>query len=964
MPQDVPISQPLQQINLYLGRPARPEEIFGAHYRVWERYHAGYRQFLLAAVWAALLMRRAVIPLNKQKKPLVKWKAFQTDPADIEQVLAWQRQFHPSAWAVVTGRRYGFLVLDLDGARGFETMRKLQIDPHVRTGSGGHHAYVQYPDDLDVRTWNARAAPFLTAILPGTDIKANGGYAVFAGASKKGSYRWLRRMWPDPCTTEIHDLLEQVINASRSSARPAGRTNRHATYSSSGKLFVGPNGVPVSTLLNWAWMRSVSGRNAAGFELACQARDNGYAQDEAEAILAEYGRGVGSYDQHGEYEAYTETEALASVAQAYSRPPRQPWSLPSTSSASATPSSASPPPPPSCGSPPSPPNSAPPAGSSPPPPGGPRLVLPRGPQPRGRQMIVYEPPLTAIVNASLDALDSYYQSDPQLFVRGNQLAEVVRDEQDRYHLRRIDIESLKAHLDRAIEYLRRKKQLFIEIFPPVPVVKQILARSADRLPFPPLIGIVKSPIMRANSTVLERAVPGYDTAARYYCAFDPAVASLGVPPTPSDADLVSAVALLRDLVCDVCFAEPREVYLANYLAILLTPLVRLMIDDNLPLFAIDATKPRSGKGLLAAIVGIVANGYPTPVTTGPEPNESGEWRKKITTFLLAGESIVVIDNIVFNLNSAELCALVTTRNYTDRILGTNTSMTADPLNSMWIFTGNSLQPVGDLVKRCFWVRLDPQRSDPEKRTGFKHEELLCWAAANRAMLLRALLTMVRAWVIAGEPVPQGVAPFGGFDRWIRVVGGIVQFAGFKQFFQDPVQASYSDPDAEQWLPFLRAVEDVTYKGEFTTAELATTAQDVQWIGGHNVPSNNASKLRDHLPDELTKDIDTAKFRATLGYAFRKKRNTYYGPENIHIANTGKQTRDGAVLWQVRQRNQTQASAASQASSTSSSASPSPPTSSASSTSASTASVPPAVGTVRHKGGQVYIFDGTKFVRRP
>ena len=940
-------------IDFCLGQPASPEDLFGAHYRVWKRYLAAYRDLLPDAVWAALLMGRAVIPLNRRKKPLVKWKPYQTDPATIEQVLAWQRQFHPPAWAVVTGRRYRFLVLDFDGARGLQTMRKLQIQPHVRTGSGGHHYYIEYPDDLEVRTWNAPKTPFLARILPGTDIKSNGGYAVFAGTSNKGTYQWLRQMWPDRCTPEIHERLAQVVSASRASTRPGGAANGHATSSPCGNFsgaYSNGHDVAVSTLLAWAWKRAVNGRNAAGFDLACQLRDNGYGQDEAEAVLANYAQCAGPNNQHGEYEPYTAAEALASVAQAYLRSARDPWSFEAASSQSSAPA-----PPPAFGSP-----SSPPGSSGPPPPAGPRLVLPGGPPSGRRRQIEFKPPLTTVVKASLDALDCQYRKDPQLFVRSNRMTEVVRDEQDRHQLRQVGVESLTAYLDRVAEYLVFKNEGLKPIFPPGLIVRQILARSADQVPFPPLVGIVRSPIMRADGTVLERAMDGYDAGTRYYCAMDAAVASLDVPLIPTDADVANAIAHLDEMVFDVCFADPAAVYRANYFALLLTPLVRLMIDDNLPLFAIDATKPRSGKGLLAAIVGILANGYPTPVTTGPEPNESGEWRKKITTFLLAGETIVSIDNVVFNLNSAELCALVTTRNYVDRILGSNTFMAADPLNSLWIFTGNALQPVGDLVRRCFWIRLDPRRSDPEKRTGFKHQELLSWVSANRATLLRAILIVVRAWVVAGQPEPKGIAAFGGFNRWVRVVGGILQHAGIDQFFQDPEQA-YSDPDAEQWLPFLEVVGEVTYWDKFTIADLAKVAQDVQWVSGRNIPSDNASKLRDHLPDELAKEIDTAKFRAALGYAFRKKKNTYYGQEAIHVANTGDKTRDGAVLWQVRRGNQAQPDPRSPPSSPSPASSPS---SVSSSSEAAAACVPPAVGTIRHIGGKVYIFDGAKWVRQP
>jgi Bifunctional DNA primase/polymerase, N-terminal len=928
----------LSSVDRFLGQPASPENLFGAEYERWQKYYATHGGLLPDAVWAALLMGRALIPLTWRKRPLIRWKAYQADPPTIEQVLAWQHQFQPPAWAVVTGRRYGIVVLDFDGSRGFETMRQLQLEPHVRTGSGGHHVYIEYPDDLDVRTWNGPKAKFLDKILPGTDIKSNGGYAAFAGASHKGSYEWLRQMWPDRCTSELHDLLAQVISASQKGASPVSNTN------GDGRSDGHP--LTVSTLLDWAWARAANGRNAAGFDLACQLRDNGYAQDESEALLAQYSQGVALNNQHGEYEPYTAAEALASVAQAYSRPAREPWILEGAVLQSSDPSSSSPPPtglPLSAGN-------AEPSSSSPPPPGGPRLVVTGERQP-GRRQIIYEPPLTSIVEASLDALDVQDHGVPQLFVRGNQLTEVVRDEQDRYHLRQASVESMTAHLDRAVAYVKRTRDGLRPIFPPALVVRQILARSADQLKFSPLVGIIKSPIMRADGTVLERGTPGYDRATRKYCAMDPTVASLGVPLLPTDADISSAVALLDEMICDVCFADPPGVYRANYFALLLTPLVRLMIDDNLPLFAIDATKPRSGKGLLAAIVGIVANGYPTPVTTGPEPNEGGEWRKKITTFLLAAETIVTIDNVVFNLNSAELCAVVTTRNYVDRILGSNTFMSADPLNSLWIFTGNGLQPVGDLVRRCFWIRLDPRRSDPEKRTGFKHEELLVWVSANRAALLRALLTLVRAWVVAGQPDPKGVVALGGFNRWVRIVGGILQYVGIDQFFQDPEHA-YSDPDAEQWLPFLEVLADVTYGEAFTIADITKIVQDVQWVGGCNIPSDNAAKLRDHLPDEVAKDLNTAKFRSTLGYAFRKKKNSYYGPESIHLANTGKTNRNGAVLWQVRHGNQAQTYPAS---------SPSSPSSCSSSTAATP--VPPVIGTVRRISGKAYTFNGAKWVRQ-
>ena len=153
--------------------------------------------------------------------------------------------------------------------------------------------------------------------------------------------------------------------------------------------------------------------------------------------------------------------------------------------------------------------------------------------------------------------------------------------------------------------------------------------------------------------------------------------------------------------------------------------------------------------------------------------------------------------------------------------------------------------------------------------------------------------------------------------------------------------------------------EVTYWQEFTVSELSKTAQDVQWNGSRNEPSKNAENLRNHLPAELVKSVDTPKFTVELGYAFRRKRNAYYGTDNIHVAHTGKETRDGAVLWQVRRGNQTQSGSAEEATSSSSSSS----ASTSSEASGSSASAPPKVGDIRYFKGQPYRFDGQGWAKQ-
>ena len=93
----------------------------------------------------AMRLSWALLPVGPDKRPLVKsWKEFQLTRASQVQVESWV-QGHPPAWAIITGAVSGVIVLDFDGEAGNATMRALGLNPHVRTGSGGHHVYFVHP---------------------------------------------------------------------------------------------------------------------------------------------------------------------------------------------------------------------------------------------------------------------------------------------------------------------------------------------------------------------------------------------------------------------------------------------------------------------------------------------------------------------------------------------------------------------------------------------------------------------------------------------------------------------------------------------------------------------------------------------------------------------------------------------------------------------------------------------------
>src|SRR5256885_2461050 len=151
-------------------------------------------QTLPQIVIDAVNLGRSVIPVGIDKLPLVKWKPFQSERADLSQIETWQKRFSPPIWGEVTGSISNIITLDFDGEKGRETLQKLGLNPHRRTGSGGYHVDFQYPGWY-IKTENNKSSAKRTwaQAYPGIDIRGDGGYSVIAGKNGKGPYEWLRK---------------------------------------------------------------------------------------------------------------------------------------------------------------------------------------------------------------------------------------------------------------------------------------------------------------------------------------------------------------------------------------------------------------------------------------------------------------------------------------------------------------------------------------------------------------------------------------------------------------------------------------------------------------------------------------------------------------------------------------------------------------------------------------------------
>lgn len=226
---------------------------------------------------------------------------------------------------------------------------------------------------------------------------------------------------------------------------------------------------------------------------------------------------------------------------------------------------------------------------------------------------------------------------------------------------------------------------------------------------PPLRGIVHHPVLRSDGSIVSR--PGYDAASGLYLdpLGPPLVLSVAERPTPSDASV--ATEALLEVVAEFPFVSPA--HKANALAALITPPLRELIEGPVPLFANDAPAAGSGKSLLVRVASVLSRGRVAPAL--PEPGREDEWRKRILALLIAGADIVFIDNVEKPLQSASLAGVLTSTDWSDRVLGVSTMATSLPHRATWYATGNNLDIRGDLVRRTVWIRIDPQLARPDER---------------------------------------------------------------------------------------------------------------------------------------------------------------------------------------------------------------------------------------------------------
>lgn len=367
-------------------------------------------------------------------------------------------------------------------------------------------------------------------------------------------------------------------------------------------------------------------------------------------------------------------------------------------------------------------------------------------------------------------------ADPDIYRRGAVLVRVIRDSQPEDDILRsagsatistLPAANLRERLTRIATFTKlNRKGDEVPTHPASWLVSAIDARG-EWPGIRSLLAVSDAPVLRPDGSVWQTA--GYDAVTGVL--FEPAGTFPPIAEEPTIDSARRAAAALDEIVCDFPFEadEHRGAWLAG----LLTPLARFAFSGPSPLFLIDANVRGAGKGLLAQTIGRIVLGREMPVSS--YAHESEEMRKKITSIAIAGDRMILFDNLEGVFGNDVLDRALTSTRWKDRILGKSEEIEL-PLAPAWYATGNNVQVAGDTARRIIHVRLDVLAERPEERTRFRHPNLVGWIDANRGRLIAAALTILSAYIKAGRP-GQNLTPYGSFEGWSDLVRQSAVWAG-------------------------------------------------------------------------------------------------------------------------------------------------------------------------------------------
>jgi len=379
-------------------------------------------------------------------------------------------------------------------------------------------------------------------------------------------------------------------------------------------------------------------------------------------------------------------------------------------------------------------------------------------------------------------------------------------------------------------------------------------KTQRHLKFKEINDTATQPYLRKDGSLVN--MPGYDQDTKIFSHFSKDDFPIQAEPTREDAE--NSLLCIDGLLSEFPFASEEDK--AAAISAILTSTIRISLP-NAPMNHCNAPQSSSGKTLLMKCIGAFNTSF--PVASLEFPNNNEECAKKMLALLKKGTGVIFFDNANSNLTAyPSLCSILTDEYFSDRILG-QSEISEVSTRALFLSNGNNVVPLKDLRRRVIEFVILPTCENPATRTFSKRplDEILL----NRAYYVSLVLTMIRAWIVAGCPevdVPT-IATYKDWSNWCRQV---LLWLGLPDPATSLFRALDDDPDRLILRRFLHAwhdsfknqrvmLRDAIERGNTTLKEVLTEINDGGKILNHRSIGKWLSKHSRRTVDGLTLEKD-------------------------------------------------------------------------------------------------------------
>jgi len=297
-----------------------------------------------------------------------------------------------------------------------------------------------------------------------------------------------------------------------------------------------------------------------------------------------------------------------------------------------------------------------------------------------------------------------------------------------------------------------------------------------------------------------------------------------VPLNPTRAQAVEA--LRRAWAPWSAYAWADAHSRAAMLSAVLTLPMRPLITSAPGLFASSPTQA-SGKSKAVGALAMIARGYAGGAKTWiNSANSEDENRKWVVSVARSGDPVATIDNVCGTYRSSVVSTAITEGKLGERLLGGMDHISPD-IRITWLASGNGVVMDRDMGSRWLIATID---------TGLENPSALSYAfdpvaraAADRLGIVRAVLTLHRAWHSVGCPTTDALASrfaeWGLIRHMVRWLAdsGIAADAGIGAL-GDPAQTildggAQADPEQEATAQAWAAMSEIFQERPFTAADV-------------------------------------------------------------------------------------------------------------------------------------------------